>query len=299
MPLRLTGLAPVSLPLGSSSAPTPLREAVADDEESDEDGPTKYVPLAVTLEVGSSSPHQRGRHTPETRSDLMHHRTLSLFGFTVGAALALSACSTDTTPASPFTLTAQIQGWPGGEADVQAYTDALHQSPTLLAQGTVAPDGTFTVDLPAAPPSSADLRLLDLCPDLSRSDPAANIVETGTLRISRAGVPLGATFSASSVGAATFTHLSAGDVRAGYVWADRDLTVRGPCVFEYAGQGYTIMLHQTFDLDLVQGYNHVYATFGLDAGNLTSLLQVGSPPAEVPWLFIPATGAGNGVGGSP
>jgi hypothetical protein len=135
--------------------------------------------------------------------------------------------------------------------------------------------------------------VLNDCHDLTVSDHAAQLVETGVFTISRNGSPIGATFSVSSLGAATFTNVMPGDVRAAYVWVDRDVSYLGSCVFQYGAHRYSITLYQSFHLNLTKGYNPVFATFAFgDGGALTSDFQLGKPPGSVSWLFIPAVSGG-------
>jgi hypothetical protein len=179
-----------------------------------------------------------------------------------------------------------IVGWPGGNAVIYP-TAGFFTNPQILAVGSVRPDGSFAVQLPARVPVDLLGRSTGQCATLRSSDPAALSTFTGDDLIYARGVHIGNAHSGSTPGVASFTSFANGATRSGFVYSDRDTTLTGFCERTISTGGVTADFLQNFDLRLHQGWNQVVAYFSVPLpGHIVADLKLGSGSAHENWYFF-------------
>jgi hypothetical protein len=184
----------------------------------------------------------------------------------------------------------RIAGWPGGSAVIYP-TVGFFGTPQIFAIGAVHPDGSFAVRFPSVLPVDLLHKSTDQCSTLHSSDPAALNNFTGNYLIVQHGTQIGATHSATSQAFASFTGGVSGDTRTGFLYTDRNTTLRGYCQRTVTLGGYSVAFRQNFNLPVHKGWNEVVASLSIpQAGHLVSDLRVGSNRAREKWFFFrPAT----------
>lgn len=197
------------------------------------------------------------------------------------------AISTASQRAGP-TERGKIVGWPGGNAVIYP-TSGFFTNPQILAVGSVRPDGSFTVQLPARVPVDLLANSSSQCTTLRSSNPKALSTFTGDSFIYQHGTHIGDTHSGSTLDIASFTSFANGDTRSGFVYANRTTTLTGFCQRTITVGGITADFRQNFDLPLHQGWNPVVADFSIpQPGHIVANLELGTGPHEKWYFFTPA-----------
>ena len=179
-----------------------------------------------------------------------------------------------------------IVGWPGGNAVIYQ-TVGFFGTPQILAVGSVWPDGSFAVHLPARVPVDLLGQSGSQCPTLRSSDPAALSNFTGDGLIYQHGVHIGDVHSGTTVGIASFTGFANGDTRSGFIYTDRDTTLTGFCERVITTPAGTVDFRQNIDLPLHRGWTPVVARFSVPGpGRAIADLTVGSNSANERWFFL-------------
>lgn len=182
----------------------------------------------------------------------------------------------------------KIVGWRGGNAVIYP-TAGFFGNPQILAVGSVRPNGSFTVQLPAPVPVDLLAKASSQCATLRSSNPKALSTFTGDSLIYQHGTHIGNTHSGSTPGIASFTGFANGDTRSGFVYANRNTTLTGFCERTITIGGFTGHFRQNFDLPLHQGWNPVVADFSVpQPGHVIANLKLGTGPHEKWYFFTPA-----------
>ena len=180
-----------------------------------------------------------------------------------------------------------IVGWPGGNAVIYQ-TVGFFGTPQILAVGSVWPDGSFAVHLPARVPVDLLGQSGSQCPTLRSSDPAALSNFTGDGLIYQQGVHIGDVHSGTTLGIASFTSFANADTRSGFIYTDRDTTLTGFCEREITTPAGTTDFRQNIDLPLHRGWTPVVARFSVPGpGRVIADLTVGYNNAERWYFFTP------------
>jgi hypothetical protein len=196
------------------------------------------------------------------------------------------AISTASRGAGP-TQQAKIAGWPGGNAVIYP-TAGFFTNPSILAVGSVRPDGSFTVQLPAGVPVDLLANSTSQCATLRSSNPGALSTFTGDSLIYQHGTHIGDIHSGSTLGIASFTSFANGDTRSGFVYTDRATTLTGFCERTISAGETTADFRQNFDLPLHRGWNPVVADFSVpQPGHIVANLKLGTGPHEKWYFFTP------------
>jgi hypothetical protein len=182
-----------------------------------------------------------------------------------------------------------IVGWPGGNAVVYP-TAGFFGTPQIMAVGSVRPNGSFVVRLPARVPVDLLSKSASQCSTLHSSNPAALSNFIGDNLVFQHGVHIGDTHSGSTRGIASFTRFANGDTRSGFVYTTRATTLTGFCDRTIKVGKRTADFLQKVDLPLHRGWNPVVAVFSLPRpGHIVAHLKRGSNPAEKWYFFAPPT----------
>jgi hypothetical protein len=180
-----------------------------------------------------------------------------------------------------------IVGWPGGNAVIYQ-TVGFFGAPQILAVGSVWPDGSFAVHLPARVPVDLLGTSGSQCATLQSSDPAALTNFTGDGLIYQHGAHIGDVHSGTTLGIAAFTSFANGDTRSGFIYTDRDTTLTGFCERVITTPAGTEDFRQNIDLPLHRGWTAVAARFSVPGpGRVIADLTVGSNNAERWFFFTP------------
>ena len=203
---------------------------------------------------------------------------------TAGEHPAISTASRRAGPAER----GKIVGWPGGDAVIYP-TAGFFGNPQILAVGSVRPDGSFTVQLPAQVPVDLLAKTSSQCATLRSSNPKALTTFTGDSLIYQHGTHIGDAHSGSTLGIASFTSFANGDTRTGFVYGNRTTTLTGFCQRTISLGGVTADFRQNFDLPLDRGWNPVVADFSVpQPGHIVANLKLGTGPHEKWYFFTPA-----------
>lgn len=179
-----------------------------------------------------------------------------------------------------------IVGWRGGNAVIYP-TVGFFGTSQIFAVGAVRPDGSFTIQFPAALPVDMLQTSAAQCPTIRSSDPSALSNSTGNYLIFQHGKLIGATHAGSSPAIASFTGAANGDSRTGFLYADQDTFQSGFCHRTIRLGGITIDFRQNLDLHLHKGWNAVVAEFSIPrAGHIVSDLRVSPNRAGQRWFFF-------------
>lgn len=196
--------------------------------------------------------------------------------------LLLSACGRNTTPPAPTTPTPReisgtAEGWPGGEAVVRAETTEF----SIIAEGTISADGSFSLTLPVEGAELANA-LTTADGDSFCSSPDS----VSTIEI--APGPFKTVFIANYF----YVYDSTGSELLGYLstestpqdsfnnaYASSNVTVKGDCVTTYGNESSTLR----FDLDYKAGWNAIFST---ESGAVLSVSTRQFPAGTGRWTYV-------------
>lgn len=180
----------------------------------------------------------------------------------------------------------KIVGWPGGNGVIYP-TVGFFGTSQIFAVGAVHPDGSFVIHYPAVLPVDMLQTTAAQCPTLRSSDPALLSNSTGNYLLFQHGKQIGATHAGSSQAIAAFTGIADGDVRTGFLYADRKSTQSGYCERTLSFGGYSVDFRQNLELHLHKGWNSVVAHFSIpQVGHIVSDLTVSPDRMDQRWFFF-------------
>ncbi len=203
------------------------------------------------------------------------HASFALLGLT----LLLSACggsSTTGTITNPApvpvpsgtaltTLTGKLLNWPGIPATM-TFRDFSSTNKDILAQGTAASDGSFSIELPNEATMATRLRKLDLtvatgCTStITLSAPESRFFETSGFDVSVADKTIGS--AGLGYSPTFFNPARKGDIAVHWLYVDRATTIQGASsCLRSTGTSRS----ETYDLRLTKGWNAASGEYLADA----------------------------------
>ena len=205
--------------------------------------------------------------------------------FALALVLLLAACGGSLGPETPtpgtaLTLSATVEGYGGGEGSVAA---EMLTSLAGIANGTITPEGLFTVELPGglAPEQLATPENSPFClsNSLEYSTPDWTADFLAPLEVSEAGAATGTLMLSNRASDATGTSLL-GFKEVFPVYSSVALNVSGVCTDAELGTA------TTYALQLQPGWNYVVQELTDEAGLTAAVSSVAEIPADVTWRFV-------------